>query len=123
MQRGFLIRCDILAYMYVCVCYICIIFESSTLLIGSKLCSYLFIFSSEIIDSKHIIYSVSRFWPCQSCSIFCRCRPPPSFFRNGHIYMKNAQCAETNENFIFQILRFLFYELWMILYSNSTESS
>ena len=34
---------------------------------------------------------------------------PP--LRNGPIFMKDAQCAETNEKLIFQFLRFLFYFL------------
>ena len=37
------------------------------------------------------------------------CSPPPSPFRNGHICKKDAQCAKTNEKYIF---RFLVFELW-----------
>ena len=42
--------------------------------------------------------------------------------RNCHIYMKDAQCAETNERSIFLFLSFLFFELWSILYLEFTES-
>ena len=38
---------------------------------------------------------------------------PP--LRSGHSYMKDAECAESNEKSIF---RFLFYELWSFLYAN-----
>ena len=41
--------------------------------------------------------------------------PPP--LRSGHIYMKDTHCAETNEKLIFLFLRFLFFELYSILYS------
>ena len=34
--------------------------------------------------------------------------------RNGKIYMKDAHCAEKNETSIF---RFLFFELWLIIYN------
>ena len=34
--------------------------------------------------------------------------------RNGQIFMKDAQCAETDEQSVFQ---FLFFEIWLILFS------
>ena len=37
--------------------------------------------------------------------------------RSGQIYKKGAKCAETNEKLIFRFLRFLFFEIWSILYS------
>ena len=32
--------------------------------------------------------------------------------KNDHICMKDVQCAEMNENLIFQFFRFLIFELW-----------
>ena len=37
---------------------------------------------------------------------------PPPPLRNDQIFMKDAQCVETNEK---SILRYLFLELWLIL--------
>ena len=37
--------------------------------------------------------------------------------QRGHIYMKDAHCGETNEKSIFQVLRCLFFELWLILFA------
>ena len=37
-------------------------------------------------------------------------------FKSGQIYMKNAQCAITNEKLI---LRSLVFEIWLILYKKS----
>ena len=36
--------------------------------------------------------------------------------RNGHIYMKDANTAESNEKSFFRFFRFLFLELWLILF-------
>ena len=36
----------------------------------------------------------------------------PHSFRNGHICMKDAQSAETNEKLIFRFFGFFFFELW-----------
>ena len=36
------------------------------------------------------------------------------FFKSGQIYMKDAECAETNEK---SILWFLLFEIWLFLYS------
>ena len=36
------------------------------------------------------------------------------FFKNGHIYMKVAECPETNGKSIF---RFLIFKIWSVLYS------
>ena len=44
---------------------------------------------------------------------------PPPPLRSDHINMKDAQCTETNEISIF---RFVFYELWSILYSKFLEN-
>ena len=44
----------------------------------------------------------------------------PHMTKSGHICMKDAHLAETNEISIF---RFLFFKLWSILYSKFTESS
>ena len=38
---------------------------------------------------------------------------PPSL-RSGHLYMKNAQCAETNEKSCIRILIFLVFELLLV---------
>ena len=43
--------------------------------------------------------------------------PPTPPFINGHKFMKDAQCAETNEKSIFRFLRFLFFELWLISFT------
>ena len=45
------------------------------------------------------------------------CRQPPHILSNGHIYMKDAQCAKTNEKIIFRFMRILFFELWLILFT------
>ena len=47
-------------------------------------------------------------------------RTPP--LRNGPILIGDAQYAETNEKSILRFLRILFFELWSILYSKSTEN-
>ena len=39
---------------------------------------------------------------------------PPAPLRSGHIYMKDAHCAAPNEKSIF---RFLFFELWPIVFT------
>ena len=39
--------------------------------------------------------------------------------RNGPIFMKEAECAETNEKYIFP---FSFFDLWSILYSTVVNS-
>ena len=39
------------------------------------------------------------------------------FFKSVKIYMKDAECAETNEKSIFRFCRFLFFELCSFLYS------
>ena len=44
--------------------------------------------------------------------------PIKKSFKRGQIYIKDAQCAETNEK---SILRFLFFQLWSILYSKLIE--
>ena len=36
-------------------------------------------------------------------------------FIGGQIYIKDVQCAETNENTIFRFLRFSVSEIWSIL--------
>ena len=38
-------------------------------------------------------------------------KTPSSLLSSSPIFMKDAQCAETNENEILQCLRFLFFEL------------
>ena len=48
------------------------------------------------------------------------CRPPP-LFRRGHIYMKYAYSTELNEKSYLRFFRFLFLELWSILYSKFIE--
>ena len=45
--------------------------------------------------------------------------PPPLPLKNSLIYMKDAQCAETNERYIFL---FMFIDLWTILYSTFLEN-
>ena len=40
--------------------------------------------------------------------------PPHTPLRSGHIYMKDAHSAESNEKSIF---RFLFFELWLIVFT------
>ena len=41
-----------------------------------------------------------------------RVRIPPLLpSRSGHIYMKDAHCAEPNEKLIFRFFQFLFFEL------------
>ena len=42
------------------------------------------------------------------------------FFKNVQIYMKDAECAEINGKSIF---RFLFFELWSLLYSKYGQFS
>ena len=37
-------------------------------------------------------------------------------FESVHIYMKDAECAETNEKSMFRFLRFLVFEIWTFLY-------
>ena len=46
--------------------------------------------------------------------------PPTAPLRNSRIFMKDAQCAETNEKYIFRFFRFLFFELWSILFTISS---
>ena len=48
------------------------------------------------------------------------CRSPP--LKSGHIAIKDAQCAETNEEIIFWYLRYLVYDTWSILYSTVLEN-
>ena len=38
--------------------------------------------------------------------------PPP--FRSGHIYMKDAHSAKSNDKLVFRFLRFSFCESWLI---------
>ena len=40
----------------------------------------------------------------------------------GFSVQKHAQCSETYENTIFRFLRFLVYEIWLILYSKYLEN-
>ena len=37
--------------------------------------------------------------------------------------MKDAECAETNEESIFQFLRFLVFEIWSLVYSKLVNLS
>ena len=46
---------------------------------------------------------------------------PP--LKSDHIGIIDAQCAQTNEKSIFPFLRFLIFEIWLILYSKFIESS
>ena len=52
------------------------------------------------------------------CKYFSVCfqinynRTKKKFSKNGQIYMKDAQCPETNEKSIIRFLRFLVYEIW-----------
>ena len=38
-------------------------------------------------------------------------------FKSDHIYMKDAECVETNEKSVFQYFWFLVCEIWLFLYS------
>ena len=40
--------------------------------------------------------------------------PPPPTLRSGQIYMKDAHCAESNEE---SICRFLFFKLWLFVFT------
>ena len=44
-------------------------------------------------------------------------------FKSVHIYMKDAECAETNEKLIFRLFWFLVFEVWWFLYSKLVNSS
>ena len=41
----------------------------------------------------------------------------PAPLKNGSLFMKDAQCGETND------LQFLFFELWSILYSTVVNNA
>ena len=47
--------------------------------------------------------------PCKDPS------PPP--LRSGHIHMKDAHSAESNEKSYFRYFRFLFFQLWLIVFT------
>ena len=42
-------------------------------------------------------------------------------FISGHIYMKDAKCAETNEKTIFLFLRFLVFEIWSFKFNQFAD--
>ena len=65
-----------------------------------------------LTHSSERIFDPSRY-TCIGLFLVNDMQTPP--LRNGYIYMKDAQCTETNEKSIF---RFLFFELWSILYSH-----
>ena len=53
-----------------------------------------------IYDYAHSYFGEDfRFFPIND-----RQTPPPLPFKSGHIYMKNTQCAETNDESIFRFL-------------------
>ena len=62
--------------------------------------------SSDVTAAAHKWRNSCNCWP--DVSQLRICRPPPPPFRSGHLYMKDAHCAGTNEKSSF---RFLVFEL------------
>ena len=57
------------------------------------------------------------FWPCPKEGY----AESPTPFTSGHIYMKDAHSAESNEKLCIRFFRFLFFELYFISYSKIIE--
>ena len=67
---------------------------------NSVWCLYIF------IQKKYL-----RCWIIYGLFLIKNMQTPP--LRSGYIYMTNAHCVETNEK---SILRYLFFELWLIIF-------
>jgi len=62
-------------------------------------------------------FPIHIFWVMVGCVYIFRWNTLISnSFKSGYIFMKDPQCAETNEKLI---LRILVFEIWSILYWNS----
>ena len=65
--------------------------------------------------SEYSLFQIKKlFWPCLKEGYAdppSKTQPSPPL-RSGHNFMKDAECAEANENSYFRFFRFLFFELW-----------